>query len=106
MQIINPATEAVIAEVAEDTAATAKEKLEAVQAGQPGWAALGVEARIAVLERFYAALETEKNLLAETLTAECGKPLQQSYNELNSARSRIRWMLDHAAKWLAEEWVV
>src|SRR6185437_2107701 len=106
MQIINPATEAVLGEVAEDTEVTVKAKFELVRAGQPAWAAMGVEARIAVLERFYAALETEKKVLAESLTAESGKPLQQSYNELNGARSRIRWMLDHAAKWLAEEWVV
>src|SRR5579872_7466963 len=106
MQIINPATEAVIGEVAEDTEITVKEKFDAVRAGQPGWAALGVEARIAVLERFYIALEKEKKELAETLASECGKPLQQSYNELNGARGRVRWMLDHAAKWLAEEWVI
>ena len=45
-------------------------------------------------------------MLADTLTSETGKPLQQSYNELNGARSRIRYFLDHSARWLAEEWVV
>jgi acyl-CoA reductase-like NAD-dependent aldehyde dehydrogenase len=106
MEIINPATEEVIGVVTEDTEATVKEKHAALQAGQPGWAALGVEARIACIERFYVLLEEEKKVLAGTLTAESGKPLQQSFNELNGARSRIRWLIDHAAKWLAEEWVV
>jgi acyl-CoA reductase-like NAD-dependent aldehyde dehydrogenase len=50
-------------------------------------------------------LDVEKEVLAATLTAETGKPLQQSYNELNGARGRIRWFLDHSARWLAEEWV-
>jgi acyl-CoA reductase-like NAD-dependent aldehyde dehydrogenase len=106
MEIINPATEEVIGEVREDTQAGVGEKYERLRVGQPKWAALGLEERIGCLDRFYAALETEKAVLAETLTAESGKPLQQSYNELNGARTRIRWMLDHAAKWLAEEWVV
>ena len=106
MEIINPATEEVIGEVMEDTLAGVGEKYERLRVGQPKWAALGLEGRIGCIERFYEALEVGKTVLAETLTAESGKPLQQSYNELNGARNRIRWMLDHAAKWLSEEWVV
>jgi len=106
MKIINPATEEVISTVAEDTEAMVKEKFAAARVGQPAWAGLGVDARIACIERFYDLLEAEKKALAETLTLECGKPLQQSYNELNGARARVRWLVDHAAKWLAEEWVV
>lgn len=106
MQIINPATEEVIQEVAEDTEASVSEKYNLLRKGQPGWAALGVEARIACIERFYQLLEVEAPVLAETLTAESGKPLQQSFNELNGARSRTRWLLDHAARWLAEEWII
>jgi acyl-CoA reductase-like NAD-dependent aldehyde dehydrogenase len=106
MEIINPATEEIIDQITEDTEATVKEKYAAARSGQPGWAALGVDGRIACIERFYGLLEEEKTTLAETLTAECGKPLQQSLNELNGARGRIRWLIDHAAKWLAEEWVV
>jgi acyl-CoA reductase-like NAD-dependent aldehyde dehydrogenase len=106
MEIINPATEEVIGMVTEDTEATVKEKYAALRLGQPAWSASGVEARIACIERFYELLEEEKRVLAGTLTAESGKPLQQSFNELNGARSRVRWLIDNAAKWLAEEWVV
>lgn len=106
MEIINPATEEVIGVVTEDTEATIKEKYAVLRAGQRAWAAQGVEARIACIERFYELLEEEKRLLAGTLTAESGKPLQQSFNELNGARSRIRWLIDNAARWLAEEWVI
>lgn len=106
MQIINPATEEVISEVQEDTKATVEEQYRAVKKGQPAWAARTVEERLACIGRFYEALETEKKVLAETLTSETGKPLQQSYNELNGARGRIRYFLDNTAKWLSEEWVV
>src|SRR5580692_7904945 len=106
MQIINPATEEIIGEVAEDTQTEVGEKYQLVKAGQPLWAALSVEERIACIARFYEALDREKTVLAETLTNETGKPLQQSYNELNGARNRIRYFLDHSARWLAEEWTV
>ena len=106
MQIINPATEEIIGEVPEDTEASVREKWALLRAGQPVWAAKTVEERVACIARFYEALDQEKVVLAETLTSETGKPLQQSYNELNGARNRIRYFLDNSARWLAEEWVV
>jgi acyl-CoA reductase-like NAD-dependent aldehyde dehydrogenase len=106
MQIINPATEEIIGEVPEDTETSVWEKLNLLRTGQPVWAAKTVEERVACIARFYEALDREKTVLAETLTSETGKPLQQSYNELNGARSRIRYFLDHSARWLAEEWPV
>jgi len=106
MRIINPATEEVIEEVPEDTQASAEAKYRAVKEGQRAWAARGVEERLGCIGRFYEALETERRVLAETLTAETGKPLQQSYNELNGARGRIKFFLENTARWLAEEWVV
>ncbi|HWB92040.1 MAG TPA: aldehyde dehydrogenase family protein, partial [Puia sp.] len=106
MQIINPATEEIIGQLMEDTEASIGQKYNALCVGQEHWAMLGLAERVACIEQFYAMLESEKKVLAETLTQESGKPLQQSYNELNGARSRIRWLVDHAAKWLAEEWIV
>ncbi|HEV3412169.1 MAG TPA: aldehyde dehydrogenase family protein [Puia sp.] len=106
MQIINPATEEIIGEVTEHTMASVQEKYRLLREGQPLWAALPVEERLACIARFWEFLDKEKEVLAETLTSETGKPLQQSYNELNGARGRIRYFLDHSAKWLAEEWVV
>jgi len=105
MNIINPATEEIIQEVAEDTATSVREKYRVVREGQAAWAALPVEERVNIIARFYEALDKEKDVLAATLTAEMGKPLQQSYNELNGARGRIRYFLENSAKYLAEEWV-
>jgi acyl-CoA reductase-like NAD-dependent aldehyde dehydrogenase len=106
MQVINPATEEIIAEVPEDTEASVQEKYRLVRVGQPRWAALMVDERVACIARFNDLLDAEKVVLADTLTSETGKPLQQAYNELNGARGRIKYFLEHSAKWLAEEWVV
>lgn len=105
MIIINPATEAVLQDLPEDTEATVREKYLFARVEQTRWAARPLDERIHYISRFYELLETEKDTLARTLTEEMGKPLQQSYNELNGARNRIRYFLDHSARWLAEEWV-
>ena len=103
MKIINPATEEIIQEVAEDTAHSIAEKFQLLKEAQPLWAAVGIEKRIACITRFYELLEEQKDELAQTLTNEMGKPLQQSYNELKGARDRIKFFTDNAAKYLAEE---
>ena len=105
MQIINPATEEVIQEIAEDSTEAIAKKFQLVKDGQSGWAAVPLEKRIACIEKFYGLLDTEKEKLAETLTMEVGKPLQQSYNELNGARKRLEYFIKNSAKWLAEEWI-
>lgn len=105
MKIINPATETVITEVAEDTTESIAEKYKALKKGQQLWAKIEVEERIAVIQRFYDLLEENKDELASTLTNEMGKPLQQSYNELNGARGRINYFIDQSPRYLAEEWV-
>jgi acyl-CoA reductase-like NAD-dependent aldehyde dehydrogenase len=105
MQIINPATEEIIQEIAEDSPEIISKKFQLVKDGQSEWAAVPLEKRIACIEKFYAFLDTEKEKLAETLTMEVGKPLQQSYNELNGARKRVEYFIKNSAKWLAEEWI-
>jgi acyl-CoA reductase-like NAD-dependent aldehyde dehydrogenase len=105
MKIINPATEELVAEVTEDTAQSIAEKFELLKKGQGVWATVPLQERIQCIKRFYDLLEEQKEMLAMTLTAEMGKPLQQSYNELNGARNRIQFFLDNSEKWLAAEWV-
>ncbi|MCO5235435.1 MAG: aldehyde dehydrogenase family protein [Chitinophagaceae bacterium] len=105
MQIINPATEEVIREIAEDSQEIIIKKYQAALDGQPAWAAVPLHQRIACISKFYQLLEEEKKELAEILTSEVGKPLQQSYNELNGARNRIEFFIKNAAKWLGDEWI-
>ncbi|MFT3679331.1 MAG: aldehyde dehydrogenase family protein [Ferruginibacter sp.] len=105
MVIINPATEEIITTVNEDDAATIQQKFEQAKQAQQEWRKLDVTARISIFEKFYMLLDEHKDELAATLTSEVGKPIQQSYNEINGARARIKFFIDNTAKWLAEEWV-
>src|SRR4051812_1437631 len=99
MIVINPATQQVIKEVAEDTSESIHQKYTTLRTGQAAWAATTVQQRTAVIQRFYDLLDSRKEELANTLTAEMGKPLQQSYNEINGARTRIQYFIEHAAKY-------
>ena len=103
MKIINPATEEVIREVGEDSVASATSKFQQLRAGQLSWQLVPLPERVAVIRTFSDLLEKNAVLLAETLTSEVGKPLQQSKNEINGARTRIRWMTENAGKYLSDE---
>jgi acyl-CoA reductase-like NAD-dependent aldehyde dehydrogenase len=105
MQIINPATHELITTIEEDSANRIAEKFTTLKKGQPAWAANSLKERITVIQQFYDLLEEEKEELAKTLTAEMGKPLQQSYNEINGARSRIKFFIENSEKYLSEEWI-
>lgn len=105
MLIINPATEEIIKEITEDTIETIAQKFQKLKQGQPLWASVSLEERIACIKYFYELLDEQKDDLAKTLTTEMGKPIQQSYNELNGARSRIKFFIDNSAKYLSDEWI-
>ncbi|MFI5156844.1 MAG: aldehyde dehydrogenase family protein [Chitinophagales bacterium] len=105
MRIINPATEELVADISEDTQQTVNEKFQKLKDGQAEWMARPLSARIQCMVRFNELLEKNKDELARTLSAEMGKPLQQSYNELKGAAKKIKYFTDYSEKWLAEEWV-
>lgn len=103
MNIINPATEAVITQLQEDTPATLQQKHQRLRSGFKSWSATSTHERVEILQKFSALLEQHIEPLAATLTSEVGKPLQQSRNEVNGARTRMKWLVDHAEEYLREE---
>lgn len=105
LTIKNPSTEQVITTVETDTKASLSQKLESLKQGQKDWSAQSVETRASVLMHFHDLLDIHKDDLAATLTSEVGKPLQQSYNEINGARTRIKWLCENASKYLQDDWM-
>jgi len=77
LPVINPATEDVIAELNEDTKQSLQSKFELLKAAQRSWQQEPLPGRIAIIEKFSALLEENKEVLASILTSEVGKPLQQ-----------------------------
>jgi len=83
MKIVNPASGAVIADVAADSSAAVRRKYQAARAGQVAWAKLPLAKRIAAIAAFRERIVAMHETLARTLTQEVGKPIRQSRNELN-----------------------
>ena len=103
MKIVNPATEEIIREIAEDDAVSLSHKLTKLKKAQVDWAKHPLEKRIQILQQYSSLLERDLEILANTLTEEVGKPLQQSRNEINGARSRIAWLTANVQRYLADE---
>ena len=103
MKIVNPATEEIIREIQEDSLESVNQKFKLLQAAQVDWQKITLAKRIEILRTFSDLLEKNVEVLASILTSEIGKPLQQSRNEINGARGRIKWLTDNAEKYLADE---
>jgi acyl-CoA reductase-like NAD-dependent aldehyde dehydrogenase len=103
MKIVNPATEEIIREIQEDSLESVNQKFKLLQAAQVDWQKITLAKRIEILRTFSDLLEKNVEALASILTSEIGKPLQQSRNEINGARGRIKWLTDNAEKYLADE---
>jgi acyl-CoA reductase-like NAD-dependent aldehyde dehydrogenase len=106
MQIINPATEEIITSLVEDNSSTLQVKFDTLKKAQPQWSSKPLQERILVIAKFSDLLDAEIEELASVLTSEVGKPLQQSRNEINGARGRIKWMINNAEKYLSDEVMV
>ena len=103
MDILNPATGALIATLPDTTAEQAQKQYETARAAQPLWAAKPLEERIQVLGKFYELLDEHADKMAEITTSEVGKPLGQSKGEIAGARKRIKFFLDQSMRYLADE---
>lgn len=103
MQIINPATDELITEIAEDSREQIVAKYEKLKLGQKAWAARPLAERLQIIAKYAELVKENLEDLAQTLTAEMGKPIRQSRGEINGASGRITFFLANAEKYLAEE---
>lgn len=103
MQIINPATEEIIAEYKDDTQLSLSEKYSKLRDASVTWSNISLSERIDIIQKFAQLLSKDKESLALLLTNETGKPLQQSRNEIQGAIARTQWLADNAQKYLSEE---
>jgi len=96
MKIINPATEEIVKEVLEDSKESVNMKFDLLRKEQPVWQKVELSERVKILNQFSDLLEKNIEHLAALLTSEVGKPLQQSRNEVNGARARVKWLTGNA----------
>jgi succinate-semialdehyde dehydrogenase / glutarate-semialdehyde dehydrogenase len=98
MAVVNPATEAVVAEVADAGVEDAERAARAAAEAQPAWAATPARTRSEILYRTYELMMERADLLAEVMTLEMGKPLPEARGEVGYAAEMVRWFAEEAVR--------
>ena len=101
--VVNPATEEAFREVP----VTGERELAAIVAGareaQRAWRRVPVEERVRIVSEMVTAFRAMADRVAVEITRQMGKPLQQSYNEINTMIDRAETMHRLAPAALADE---
>jgi len=101
--LVNPATEEAFREVP----VTGERELAAIVAGareaQRAWRRVPVEERVRIVSEMVTAFRAMADRVAVEITRQMGKPLQQSYNEINTMIDRAETMHRLAPAALADE---
>ncbi len=100
--VMNPATETVVAEVADGGIEDARTAVDAAARAQPLWAARTPRDRSEVLRRAFDIVMREKEPLARLITIENGKALPDSRNEIIYAAEFFRWYAEEAVRTAGE----
>ncbi|MCL1142259.1 succinylglutamate-semialdehyde dehydrogenase [Shewanella gaetbuli] len=89
IQSKNPANGEVIWQGNTATATQVNDAVNAARAAQFDWFMLGYDARLAIVEAYRAQLEAHKDLIAETIAQETGKPQWETATEAGAMIGKI-----------------
>ncbi|MFK8067043.1 MAG: aldehyde dehydrogenase family protein [Gammaproteobacteria bacterium] len=93
MDVINPATEGVVASCPRGSEKQIDLAVRSAKAALPTWSSTKIENRRSILNTIAEAIEKNANEMASLLTAEQGKPLNDALGEVNGTAAFFR----HAA---------
>ena len=96
--VIDPATEKVIASVASATVDDAKAAVDAAQEAFPAWAAKKPRERAEILRKAYDVIMRDAERFARLITLENGKALSDSRGEIAYAAEFFRWYAEEAVR--------
>ncbi|WP_274631038.1 NAD-dependent succinate-semialdehyde dehydrogenase [Arvimicrobium flavum] len=98
VEVIDPATETVVATVPAATAADLDEALQAADRSFPAWAARPATERAKILHDAASALRARRNDIAAILSREQGKPLAEAAGEVANAADIMDWFAEEARR--------
>jgi succinate-semialdehyde dehydrogenase/glutarate-semialdehyde dehydrogenase len=101
-EVRNPATDELIAEVADGGAAEAKAAVKAAHAAFPAWAKRPADERAELLHKAFDILKSRVEEHAQILTQENGKPLAESRGEATIGAAFVRWNAEEARRTYGE----
>ncbi len=98
IEVLNPATEEVVATVPEGTASDAAAALEAARKAQPSWARIPAAERGRLVFALADAVREHADLLAHIVVAEQGKPFNQASGEIGATELFLRYAAESARR--------
>ena len=96
--VLDPATGAKLADVANLTAADADAAIAAANAAWPAWKAKTAKERSIILRKWYDLLMANQDDLGRLMTAEQGKPLAEAKGEVAYGASFVEWFAEEAKR--------
>jgi len=97
-EVRNPATGAVIKQVADATGEDAKAAMDAAVEAFPSWSATPARERSELLRRAFGRLQERAEDFALLMTLEMGKPLAESRGEVTYGGEFLRWFAEEAPR--------
>jgi len=96
--VFDPAGGALLAEVADSSAADARAATDAAARALPAWRATPARERAALLRAWHAAVVAHTEDLARLISLEQGKPLAEARGEVGYGASYIAWFAEEATR--------
>ncbi|MBN3199119.1 NAD-dependent succinate-semialdehyde dehydrogenase [Pectobacterium brasiliense] len=97
-EVVNPATGESIASVAKAGKKETQAAIDAAYAAFPAWKRKTAKERSEILYRWYELILENKHYLAELMTAEQGKPVQEAEGEVVYAANFIQWFAEQGKR--------
>lgn len=98
LEVIDPATERVVATAPDCSVADARLALTAAHEAGETWARFPLRARAGILHRLFALVHEHRERLAVTISLEVGKTLAEARDEVDYAADYIRWYAEEAVR--------
>ena len=96
LEVINPSNEEVIDVLRMDDDLMVIDKVKLAQESLEDWKETPLEERIEIVEHFAEVLEEKRDIWAEDLSREMGKPLAQARGEFSAVVKRIKFFTEAA----------
>ncbi len=98
LDVINPATEEVIAQMAYGTREDTRKAIDAAAKAMPAWAKLTPYDRAKVLKKTADLMRERVDSFAKILTAEQGKPLAEAKGEILHSADTFEWFAEEGKR--------
>ena len=98
LNVSNPFNNKTITKISTSNITQTVEAIKSCQLGFKSWSKYSAKDRSEILKNFYSLVKKHRTKIAEIITLESGKPIQESIVEVDYGASFIEWSAEQALK--------